>query len=75
MTFEIYELRDENGRRFPWERYSILETFSGRFLEWEDLPDKDYGDKEINEQLHCSGSIIVSRRQAELIVRKLYEEW
>ena len=71
MVYEIYELRKANGRKFSWERYSIMDTFTGRFIEWEDLPKADYGDKEINQQLSCSGSVVVSKSQAELIVRKL----
>jgi hypothetical protein len=30
-----------------------------------------YGDPEINEQLGCDSSIVVTKRQAELILRKL----
>jgi len=71
ISFEIYELRDLNGKKFGWERYTIMNNYDGRFLEWIDLDNHDYGDPEINEQLGCDGSIVVSKRQAELIVRKL----
>jgi len=73
MSFEIYELRDVNGKKFNWERYAIMNNYDGRFLEWGDLEDLDYGDQEINEQLDCDSSIVVSKSQADLIVRKL--EW
>jgi len=71
VSFEIYELRDMNGRKFNWERYAIMNTYDGKFLEWCALEDLDYGDPEINEQLDCDGSIVVSKKQAELIAKKL----
>jgi hypothetical protein len=43
MSFEIYELRDLNGKKFGWERYIIMNNYDGRFLEWIDLDNLDYG--------------------------------
>lgn len=73
MAYEIYELIDTNGKKFGWERYAIMNCYDGRFLEWCDLAIfcADYGDLEINEQLECEGAVIVSKKQAELIVGKL----
>jgi len=74
MVLEIYQLRDSNGRKFGWERYAIMDTCRERFLEWEDLPDLDYGDEEINDELRDrEGSIILTKRRAELVVENIRE--
>lgn len=72
MVFDIYEVRNINGTFSRYERYTIMRGYDGKFLNWYDLDDRiDYGDKEINEQLNANGSVMVSKRQAELIVEKL----
>lgn len=72
MVFDIYEIRNVNGIFSRYKRYAIVRGYDGKFLNWYDLDDRtDYGDKEINEQLNADGSVIVSKRQAELIVEKL----
>lgn len=72
MAFDIYEVRDVNGTFSRNKRCAIMRSYDGKFLNWCDLDSKiDYGDKEINEQLDANGSVTVSKRQAELIVRRL----
>lgn len=73
MAYEIYELRDKSGKKFSWERYAVMNCYDGRFLEWCDLATlcADYDDPQMNEQLGCEGAAIVSKRQAEMIVKNL----
>lgn len=74
MVYEIYELRDIDGKEFGHERYAIMDMFAGRFLEWHDLRRLGYKDPKIDDEISYSGSVIVKRKEAERIAKKLMKK-
>lgn len=74
MIFWIYAVRGVNDASSQSIRFAIARCYDGKFLNWCDLDSRiNYGDREINEHLGADGSVMVSRKQAELIVKKLGE--
>jgi hypothetical protein len=74
MVYEVYELRDIDGNKFKQLKYAIIDMFAGRFLEWHDLRRLGYEDPKIDDEISYSGSVIVKRKEAENITKKLMKK-
>lgn len=65
---KIYGLKDAKGKTIP--DYIIKSNCDERFLEWQDI--NPTGIEEVDENLDCSGVVVVHRRSyAEKIIKNL----
>ncbi len=68
LQISFNKCRDARGKIIP--EYIIMNMYDGRFLEWHDICET--GNKEIDDQIDCDGSLIVnSKKDARAIIKAL----